>query len=368
MFTLLESIWLGLLLFYFIYDFLLFFSILIIRISPIYTNQFPLSVIIAAKNEAENLTENLPAILNQNYLEFEVIVVNDKSEDDTENTLKKLAKEHQNLRYLNVDSFYISSKKNAISKGIKAAKYEHLVFTDADCKPLSKHWLENIQNYFSAQNPMVLGFSPYQKQQGFLNKLIQYETLQTAVNYYGFANLGMAYMGVGRNLAYTKKVYQKNNGFESHKHLLSGDDDLFVNQVSEKYRLGLCLHPDSFVESRPEMSFISWVEQKRRHITTAPHYQLKHKLLLGFQYLTKILFWFLAIPLSLFLEYKSGFTMNYFLVVLILMTLKSIIAYQVYRKFQTDNLSISSYIWELLLICIQFYIFTINIISPKKNW
>ena len=360
--------WIAILLFYFLFDFLLYFSVLYIQTKVSHAKALPLSVIIAARNEAKNLNENLPHILNQNYPVFEIIVVNDQSNDNTENVLKTYSKKYQNFRYLNRDSNNKSSKKKALDVGIKAAQYEHLIFTDADCKPLSKHWLERIQNYFSEEKPMVLAYSPYEKRKGVLNHLIQHETLQTAINYFGFANLGMAYMGVGRNLAYTKKIYHEFNGFEDHKHLLSGDDDLFVNQVSKKYELGLSLHPESFVKSQPETDLKSWIQQKRRHITTAPHYRIQHKLLLGFQYLIKVLFWFVAIPLTLFLEYKNGFSMYYILILFTLLTLKGIIAHRVYKKFKVDAFKISSYVWELLLICMQFYIFTMNTISPKKTW
>lgn len=367
--SLVEFIWFTLLIFYFCFDYTLLISVSCIKTySPQKNQELPLSVIIAAKNEAKNLSENLDLVLNQKYSTFEVIVVNDQSVDNTNSVLELLAKQHKHLKIIQIKKGGQSSKKNALSLGIKTARYEHLIFTDADCSPVSQYWLKNIQRHFTKKHMLILGFSPYQKQPGLLNTLIQFETLQTAINYFGFANLGMAYMGVGRNLAYTKSLYKIKNGFQSHKHLLSGDDDLFVNQVNQKNKVGLSINPDSFVESKPKARFKSWIEQKRRHITTASHYQLKHKLCLGFQYLTKVLFWFLAIPLTLYLTYISNFKILYVAILIVLLSIKTGLNWWVFKKFSNQNLWFSSYLWEIILIFNQFYIFTKNIISPKNNW
>lgn len=369
MLAIVELIWGILLLLYFSLDLILFISINKIKTTLKENTQIlPLSIIIAAKDEGDNLKNNLRYILNQNYPKFEVIVVNDQSKDDTKSVLKSFARQYNHLKSLNVNPDIQSSKKKALELGIKSAQYEHLIFTDADCKPLAEYWLKSMQAYFSVEKPIVLGFSPYQKKVGFLNALIRYETLQTAVNYFGFAKLGLAYMGVGRNLAYTKNLYKKIQGFQSHDDLLSGDDDLFVNQVSEQHQVGLCLNPNSFMESQPKNDFRSWIEQKRRHITTAPHYHLKHKLLLSFQYLIKILFWGLALPLTIFLTYKNNFEVFYLAIPIISLSFKIYMSRKVFKTLKCQDLWVSAYFWEFILICVQFYIFTKNLFSPKKNW
>lgn len=367
--ALVESLWISLLLLYFCFEYALLISVQFITNPPLEKNkERPVSVIIAAKNEAENLSQNLVSILNQNYSVFEVIVVNDQSQDSTKMVLISLAERYKHLKIIHVNTDIKSSKKTALDFGIKNAKYEHLVFTDADCKPMTKYWLKTIQTYFSEQQELVLGFSPYQKKPGFLNALIRYETLQTAVNYFGFAKLGLAYMGVGRNLAYTKGLYEKNRGFQSHEHLLSGDDDLFVNQVNSQYQIGLCLNPESFMQSQPKTDFKSWIDQKRRHITAAAHYKFKHKLLLGFQYLTKVLFWVVALPLTFMLSFYSNIDTIYLAILIILLSLKTYLNRKVFKGFSSGDLWFSAYFWEIILICAQFYIFTKNIFSPKKNW
>ena len=369
MFVQIELIWMLILLLYFGFDTVLYFSFFKIKSHPSPDFKFfPLSVIIAAKNEEVNLKENLTSILNQDYPDFEVIVVDDQSQDNTQHILKTFSKHHPHLKYLKVSPNISSSKKTALDLGINSAQHNHLVFTDADCKPFSNKWLESISQDFSAQHTMILGFSPYQKKSGLLNQIIRFETLQTALNYFSFANLGLAYMGVGRNLAYTKKLYQKTNGFESHKHVLSGDDDLFVNQVAQNYKIGLCLDRDSFVESKPKTDFKVWINQKRRHITTASHYRFTHKFLLSFQYLIRVLFWVLILPLTLYLEINSDYKLVFISSLFLLLIIKMWLNRKIFKILSSQDLWFSAYLYEIVLICLHFYIFTQNIFSPKKTW
>ncbi|RRO21394.1 glycosyltransferase [Flavobacteriaceae bacterium 14752] len=369
MFTPLELIWILLIFLYFSFDIILLLAVNKIKLKPFNNSSpSPISVVIAAKNEAENLKTNLPYILKQNYPLFEVIVVDDQSKDKTLEILKQFEERYQFLKCLSVKSSLKSSKKNALDLGIHHAKYEHLVFTDADCKPISENWLMHLQNHFSPQHELVLGFSPYRKLPNPINPIIRFETLLTAINYFGFSKIGMPYMGVGRNLAYTKSLYRKIGGFKTHRHLLSGDDDLLVNQAVKKTQIALCLNPDSFVESQPKLDFKSWVNQKRRHVTTASYYRLKHKLWLGLQYISKVLFWFIAIPLSVVLEIQNNFQLQFVSNILFLLILKSFLSFNIYKIFLSKDLWFWSYYLEIKLICLQFYIFTKNLFSPKSTW
>ncbi|HRN42908.1 MAG TPA: glycosyltransferase, partial [Vicingus sp.] len=159
----------------------------------------PVSVVICAKNERDNLLNFLPEFLAQDYPTFEVIVVNDHSIDDTVDVLKAYSLQFPNLKVVTVpdnDRFY-GSKKFALTLGIKAAQYENILLTDADCRPTSNQWIKLMSNY-PVNKSIVLGFGAYQKQPGMLNKLIRFETLFTAMQYFSFALCKMPYMGVGR--------------------------------------------------------------------------------------------------------------------------------------------------------------------------
>jgi cellulose synthase/poly-beta-1,6-N-acetylglucosamine synthase-like glycosyltransferase len=313
-----------------------------------------LSVIIASKNEAFNLKKNLPLILKQNYPDFEVIVVNDHSTDDSLDILSKFQSQYSHLKVLN--NTLSPSKKNALKIGIDYSTCEHLIFTDADCKPLSSEWLNEIQHCFSEENSIVLGYSPYRQAKGWLNEIIRFETCQTAINYFGMANLGMPYMGVGRNLAYKKSVFEALKGFKAHENIKSGDDDLLINEASEKFTVVSCLDPKTFVESEAESTLKSWIQQKRRHISTAPHYKLRHQLILGSQFIIKFLFWFFIIPFSMYLFFNN----ELYLLVLtsVIMIIKLVLSQSLFTKLIVKDLWAKSIILEFQLICLQLYIFS----------
>ncbi len=259
----------------------------------------PLSVIICARNEVRNLKKNLPLILNQAYPDFELIVVNDCSNDGTEWFLRDLSLEYKNLKIVTINDHprFKHGKKFAVSLGIKAAKNENLIFTDADCFPASENWLSLMQRNFSNETDIVLGYSPYEIRGGLLNKFIRFETFFTAINYLSYALRGVPYMGVGRNMAYKKSLFFKGKGFASHMHILSGDDDLFVNQNANKLNTKIEIHPDSQVWTAPKKSFSSYFSQKLRHQGAGKAYKTKHKKMLTLQVLSGILFYISLIAL-----------------------------------------------------------------------
>ena len=239
----------------------------------------PVSIIICAKNEAENLIKNLPLILEQDYPDFEVIVVNDRSEDETERILNELALKYPHLKSarVKIDPQFINGKKLALTLGIKASANEWLLLTDADCRPDGKQWLAQMQKNFRKNTDIVLGYGGYIKEPGLLNLLIRFETAYTAMQYIGMAMAGKPYMGVGRNLAYRKSLFFRNNGFGSHSGLISGDDDLFVNETATKNNIAVEVHPDSFTWSETVKNFDEWYRQKKRHLTTASRYNAPSK-------------------------------------------------------------------------------------------
>lgn len=261
----------------------------------------PVSIIISARNEYENLNRNIYDVLEQNYPEFQVVIVNDCSWDSSKEFLEELEKKYKHLKVVTIieQEKYKKGKKFALTLGIKAAKYEHLLFTDADCKPASKNWLKKMQSCFINKKAIVLGYGAYEKLPGLLNKFIRYETFYIAVQYLSFALQGIPYMGVGRNLAYKKELFFSNKGFAKHFHILSGDDDLFINEVATKDNVAIQIHPESFTYSTPKKNFSTWVVQKVRHIITAGYYKKNHRMLLFINHLTHILFYLSLIALLL---------------------------------------------------------------------
>ncbi len=273
----------------------------------------PVSVIIAARNEYYNLQKNLPAVLEQDYPEFEVVVVNHASEDETKELLKEFSGKYKHLKVVNIDQDlnFFKGKKFPLSIGIKSAHYETLLLTDADCRPSSKRWIKNMAAAYRNGTEVVLGYGPYKKEKGLLNLLIRYDAFQVALTYLSLALAGLPYMGVGRNLSYKKSLFIKNKGFISHYNISSGDDDLFISQVATKQNTRIEINPESFVYSEPKKTLGQWIKQKRRHMTTGKKYKLRIKLILGLQSLSQWLF-FLAVILMLVFNVQITFVLSAF--------------------------------------------------------
>ncbi len=259
----------------------------------------PVSVIIAARNELHNLKRNLPHILTQNYSIFEVVVINDGSYDGTKDYLKELALTYPKLKIVTVElkEQFQRGKKFALTLGIKAASYEYLLFTDADCKPMTNKWIECMMNHLEDEKEILLGNSPLTVTKNLLGSMVHYETFHTALQYLSYAKKGYPYMGVGRNLAYTKTLFFQNKGFANHQHILSGDDDLFVQEVASNKNTAICIDPDSFTQSEGPKSLGTWFKQKIRHLSTGKLYTTKLKLFLGIYSLAHLLTYACAIAI-----------------------------------------------------------------------
>ena len=327
----------------------------------------PISIIICAKNEAENLKKNIPLILNQDYSNFEIVLVNDSSFDDSLEIMKSFEAKNNNIKIVDVkvNEAFWGNKKYALTLGIKASKHDFLVFTDADCKPNSKQWLAHISSHFSNEKSIVLGYGAYAKKKfSFLNKLIRFETVMTALQYFSYAKMGLPYMGVGRNLAYRKDLFFNNRGFNNHMFIKSGDDDLFINEVANSTNTALSFTKESFTISEAKSTFKEWILQKRRHITTASFYKLKHKFLLGLFYSTQLLFWILGISLLI-----SGFLWQWIVALIILRLLIQMVSFGfTAKKLEEIDLVILAPILEIFLITTQLSIFIANLISKPKHW
>lgn len=267
----------------------------------------PVSVVIAARNESDNLFHFLPLVLNQDYPDFEVVVVNHQSLDDSYHVLNAFKMQYPSkLRIVEVErSRHLGTgKKFPLSLGIKAAAHEHLVLTDADCAPSSNQWLRCMASCFSEKKQLVLGYAPYKVEKGFLNKLIRLDTIMIAMNYFSYALARLPYMGVGRNIAYTKSLFNSVQGFKSHYAIISGDDDLFVQQAARKGNYTIQINEGAYCISKGKDNWSSWMIQKTRHYTTVPKYQVIKKLLLGIYPLSLLLAWISFVILLFDAEYR----------------------------------------------------------------
>ena len=264
------------------------------------------SVVLCAHNERENLSHYLRSLLNQDYPEFEVIVVDDGSEDDTRAIVESyMALDPRlHLTFVPYGARVRSTKKLALTLAAKSAQYDFLLLTDADCVPESDQWIRRMMEGFSNSpkdgltsnsvsglTSIVLGFSPYFETQGLVNRIVRYDTLFNGLHYLGAALCGHPYMGVGRNLAYRKALFFESGGFTHLMTNKAGDDDLFVNHVATPQNTAVVLSRDSFVWSPPKKTFKEWWQQKRRHLSVSPAYRRETKCRLAIEPLTRGLFY-----------------------------------------------------------------------------
>ena len=326
----------------------------------------PVSVIICARDEAANLAKNLPGALVQKYkTTHEVIVINDNSLDEGKYILEEYRKTFKQLRVIELtqEAKFIPGKKFPLSVGIKEAKHEVLLMTDADCVPASEFWIEKMQEGYQENTEIVLGYGALYKKKGFLNKLIRWETFHTALQYLTYAAAGFAYMGVGRNLSYKRSVFFRHKGFSSHNHVASGDDDLFINLASTKSNTEIVIDKDAFTLSKPPQSWKQWMKQKSRHYTTSRYYKGIHKFLLGMYSLSHGFFYPLFIASLIFFSWKLSL-----IIFAVRFLIQFFIFYKTMKKLnETDLLP-----WFLVLdIWMFFYyiIFSVAMIrKPGKTW
>lgn len=241
------------------------------------------SVIICARNEKDNLTKLIPNLLDQKHPDFEIILINDRSEDDTKEFIEKHFLQDSKFRFINVDSLPDgwNGKKYALKQGINLAKGEIILLTDADCLPASEFWIKSMAEKFTSEISLVLGYSPYSKENTFLNKIIRYETVYTAMQYFSLSLAGMTYMGVGRNLAYRKKALEQSKSLDKYWSVQGGDDDLTVQEISTYSQSAIITKKCSQTISNPKNTYRQWFKQKLRHLSVGKLYTTKSKLILG---------------------------------------------------------------------------------------
>lgn len=328
--------------------------------------QIPVSIVICARNEAENLDKYLPRILEQNYSNYEVVVVNDCSEDETEDILKRYQAMYPHLRttFIKEDEKFSHGKKLALTIGIKSAKHEWVLLTDADCFPENNNWVATMAKHFSEEKSIVLGYGGYRYKKGLLNMIIRYDTAFIALNYFSLALIGKPYMGVGRNLAYKKTLFFNNKGFASHFKLDSGDDDLFINEVANKTNVVVEPFFEAHTISEPKNSFEKWVDQKRRHYTTFSFYKKSHKLLLGAEIMSRFAFYVFFI----FAIIQQHFWLPVLCIFLARLIIQLVVFKNSFKRLNERNLFLISPLFDFIFPIINLGVYVSNKFRPKRQW
>jgi glycosyltransferase involved in cell wall biosynthesis len=330
------------------------------------SQEYPVSVIICEKNEAENLVKNLPGILFQDYkTTHEVIVVNDNSIDESRYILEEFQRTFKNLTVipLKQEAKGIPGKKFPLSVGIKSSKHEIVLLTDADCIPASEHWMKKMQDGYQPGIEVVLGYGPYKKHPGLLNKMIRFETFHTALQYFSYALAGKPYMGVGRNLSYRKDTFLRNKGFSTINHIPSGDDDLFVNMIANKNNTAIVIDKEAYTLSEPHKTWHEWMQQKNRHYTTAKFYKSSHKFLLSLYATLQTLIYPLAIATAIFFNWYIA--VGIFAVRLIV---QAIVWYKCMKKLNEADLFPLFLFFDIWMFLYNLFFFPSLFKSPSRKW
>lgn len=326
----------------------------------------PVSIVISARNEYHHLVKFLPAILHQDYHTFEVVVVNHTSDDETKEYLTELQRTEPRLKIVNIERElnFFSGKKFPLSLGIKSARNEIVLLTDADCEPISDQWISTMVRNYLPDTEIVLGYGPYKSYKSFLNLIVRYDTFMVGMQYLSYALAGLPYMGVGRNLSYSRSMFFRNKGFTSHYKIQSGDDDLFINQVATRKNTRIEVDEKSFTYSEPKKSFSSWYRQKKRHLGTGRYYKFKFKLLLGLYSISQFLFFLLFVLCLVFdvmtLWVAGAFALRFFTQILV--------HKYTLTKLREPHLLLFSLIWEVFHMLIIQTISVIGIFRKKVQW
>lgn len=235
----------------------------------------PVSVIVYAHGEPENLRKNLPALLTQDYPDYEVIVVNDGSDADSEDILKLFSNEYKHLyyTYVPVDTHYLSHKKLALTMGIKAARHDILLFTEADCRPLGNKWIKTMESAYNRETEIVLGFCAYRHTEGLLHKLIAYDNLKGGLQMLSSALARHPFTGNGRNLSYRKELFFAHKGYSKSLNLHAGADDLFINEAATDANTMVQYKADSITEMEKIEDIGIWKEMKVSRAATQRYYK-----------------------------------------------------------------------------------------------
>lgn len=324
------------------------------------------SVVICAKDDAYNLEKRLPIILEQEYPNFEVVVVNNASKDETEYVLRVLKEIYPNLNvvnlYENVNKFL--GKKYPLSLGIKSAKNEIILLTESDTMPSSYHWISEMVKGFTGKKQIVLGFTNFEIKSNFLNTLIQYENQTSAMNYLGHAMLQNPYLGIGRNLAYTREIFFKEGGFISQYNIPVGEDELFINKLANSKNTSVVITKDSINISAPKERMYEWILQKKTHYRSLAHFKFKDKIVTSLIPMSTFFLYALVIVSVIF-----KFPWEYIVMGLLLKYIIQIIFYyRSSKKLGTKQVAFLAPIYEIIFLTFNTIIRLSTLFTKKDQW
>ena len=333
-----------------------------------HVNYKPVSVIVSSKNQLDDLRSNLIYFLNQEYPEFEVIVINDASSDGTEDYLEELQKKYDYLKVvtktIQENDRFNKGKKFGITLAIKSATHDNLLFSDADSYPSSNQWIKKMQTYFSSKNQIVLAHSRLEKRKGLLNRLLRYESLYEGLLSFSSALCGFPFLAQRRNIGYTRGLFFSINGFFSHLNLSRGEAMLFVDEASNSRNTAVCLSAEAMTLSNKQKSYLEWCYDKRSYFHLAKRLRFSSLMILGMNFFSQLSFWML-IPVLLIYQINTQ-------LVLLAFSLRFCMQFIVYCKMCkfTNEYSLLWFqpFYEISLMLINFILLLSTFIKKVHDW
>ncbi len=326
----------------------------------------PVSIILCARNAEAYLINFLPHTLQQSYLGtegqklFEVIVVNDNS---TDNSLTRLLALKENYPHLTVLSLAPGQqgKKQALAAAAAIAANEILLFTDADCYPLTADWARLMAECFTSKTHIVAGYGGYRNTGTLLHQMTGFETVHSFVLYSSLSRIGLPYMAVGRNMAVRKSVFMETIKAELYNTLPYGDDDLLVSQIAHKDNMCINYLPEAKTLSHPESGWVAWLKQKQRHVSTGKYYKGPVKLALGLYACSHALIYLLPIYFIF-----NGGGLLIFALWLLYVLFKSFVLRSYAKALNEKKLNyvFLDFSWMIYNFVVSPFVFFIN----KKKW
>ncbi|MCB9033940.1 MAG: glycosyltransferase [Chitinophagales bacterium] len=343
--------------------FYIFFLFKFNQKNQIKNNDLPITIVVCCKNEAQNLKRLIPIIMQQDYPNFELLLVDDGSTDSTVDVIIHYKKEYKNINYLFVDEKdkIGVGKKFALQQGVQKAQHDIIVVTDADCYPISKEWLQKMVQA-KQDKAIVLGISlPFCINGNTVEKLQDYETSITALQYISLANINCAYMGVGRNMLFEKQVFLDKNWTDKEMNMLSGDDDLFIQTQAKKNNVTTCTDTNAYTYFDAKSTWNAWFKQKQRHLSTGFTYQIKHKVILSLFLLTKLLVYMLSIMISIY-------NFKYLVLLLLYSELILLTSRYLYKKNNLFQFFKFSFVFDIIYCFSIIFIGLVAYFKPSKSW